>query len=393
MAIAAKIREAMERSSWVRKMFEIGTAMKQEFGADNVYDFSIGNPDAPPPAVFQRVLEEAVSLREPNKHGYMPNAGYPEVRRRVAEYLSAEQGVQVSPQGVIMTCGAGGGLNVALKTILNPGDRILVSTPYFVEYGFYVDNHGGVLEAVPCGEEFDLDLNALEARMDARTAGVIINSPNNPSGKIYSAETIRNLAALLERKSRELGRTIYLLSDEPYRKIAFDGITVPEVFSSYRNSILVTSYSKDLSLPGERIGWLAIHPQADDFADLVNGAILCNRILGFVNAPGLMQRVVGELQGQSVDISQYQRKRDRLCETLGPMGWEFLKPQGTFYLFPRAPGGDDLKTVEVLREEKILAVPGRGFGLPGYFRLSFCVDDRVIEGSLPAFQRALDRLR
>ncbi|MBI9102500.1 MAG: pyridoxal phosphate-dependent aminotransferase [Spirochaetales bacterium] len=391
MAIAARIKESMEKSSWVRKMFEAGAEMKMRFGAENVFDFSIGNPNVPPPADFQKALESMTALNVPNKHGYMPNAGYPDVRAKVASFISDEQGVTLGAESVIMTCGAGGGLNVALKTILNPGDKVLVNTPYFVEYGFYVDNHGGVLEPVPCGENFDLDLEALASRIDEKTAAVIINSPNNPSGKIYDKATIKSLGELLERESKRIGRTIYLLSDEPYRKIVFDGVDVPGIFEYYRNSMIVTSYSKDLSLPGERIGWLAVNPQADDFADIIAGAVLCNRILGYVNAPGIMQRVVGELQGRSVDIDLYEKKRDLLSEGLKDIGYDFLLPKGTFYLFPKAPGGDDLKVVEILRDEKILGVPGRGFGMPGYFRLSFCVDDSVIINSLPAFRRAMDR--
>lgn len=392
MAVAAKVLGMMERSSWVRKMFETGATLKAEFGPDNVFDFSIGNPNVEPPESFFKVLGEVASQRNPGQHGYMPNAGYPRVREAVAATIAEEQRVNPGIEGTLMTCGAGGGLNVALKTIINPGDKILVNTPYFVEYGFYADNHGGFLEAVPCGKDFDLDLAALEARLDGKTAAVIINSPNNPSGKIYDEATIKGLGDLLERKSREVGRTIYLISDEPYRKIVFDGAVVPSVFLHYRNSFVVTSYSKDLSLPGERIGWLAIHPEAEDRENLINGAVLCNRILGYVNAPALMQRVVARLQGQTVDIGLYKKKRDLLCAGLEEIGYKFLVPKGTFYLFPEAPGGDDLKAVSLLQEERVLTVPGRGFGQPGFFRISFCVDDRVIENSFEGFRRAFSRL-
>ncbi len=392
MAAAEKILKMMENSSWVRKMFETGAALRAQYGPESVYDFSIGNPNVEPPEEFFQVLSDTAALREPGQHGYMPNAGYPGVRAAVAEEIFRDQGVNPGAEGVLMTCGAGGGLNVALKTIVNPGDKVLVSTPYFVEYGFYLDNHGGVLEPVPGGPGFNLDLDALEERMDKTTAAVIINSPNNPTGKIYDEATIHDLGALLDRKSRQLGRTIYLISDEPYRKIVFDGAVVPSVFRHYRNSFVVTSYSKDLSLPGERIGWLAIHPEAEDRQNLINGAVLCNRILGYVNAPALMQRVVGRLQGNTVDINLYRRKRDLLCRGLSEMGYRFEVPRGTFYLFPEAPGGDDLKAVAVLQEERILTVPGRGFGAPGYFRISFCVDDSTIENSLAGFRRAFTRM-
>lgn len=392
MAAADKILKMMENSSWVRKMFETGAALKAEYGPENVFDFSIGNPNVEPPEEFFRVLSEAAASREPGQHGYMPNAGYPGIRAAVAEEIFRDQGVNPGVEGTLMTCGAGGGLNVALKTILNPGDKVLVSTPYFVEYGFYLDNHGGVLEPVPGGAGFNLDLAALESRMDKTTAAVIINSPNNPTGKIYDEHTIRDLGALLERKSRDLGRTIYLISDEPYRKIVFDDVLVPSVFLHYRNSFIVTSYSKDLSLPGERIGWLAIHPEAEDRKNLISGAVLCNRILGYVNAPALMQRVVGKLQGHTVNIDLYRQKRDMLCRGLSEIGFQFEVPRGTFYLFPKAPGGDDLKAVDLLREERILTVPGRGFGAPGYFRISFCVDDAVIGNSMEGFRRAFARM-
>lgn len=392
MATAGKIIDMMERSSWVRKMFETGASLKSEFGAENVFDFSIGNPNVEPPKQFFDILSVTAEEHKAGQHGYMPNAGYPWVREKVADQIAIEQGVNPGASGVLMTCGAGGGLNVALKTIINPGDKVLVNTPYFVEYGFYVDNHGGVLESVPCGPDFDLDLAAIESRIDASTAAIIVNSPNNPSGKIYDDVTIKALGKMLYTKSREMGRTIYLISDEPYRNIVFDGAEVPSIFKHYRNSFVVTSYSKNLSLPGERIGWLAIHPEAEDHKNLVSGAVLCNRILGYVNAPAMMQRIVGMLQGQTVDMEIYRRKRDLLCEGLDKIGYKFLVPKGTFYLFPEAPGGDDLQAVALLQEEKVLTVPGRGFGQPGFFRISFCVDDATIINAMDGFSKAYSKL-
>ena len=280
-------------------------------------------------------------------------------------------------------------MNLALKTLINHGDRVLVSKPFFKEYAFYVDNHGGTLEPVDGKDDLDLDINEIAEHITPATTAVIINSPNNPSGMIYPESTIAALGEMLTKKSSEMGRSIYLVSDEPYRKIVYDGYVVPSVCALYRNSIVVNSYSKELSIPGERIGWVVVHPDADDAEDIINGMILCNRILGFVNAPALMQRAISYLQGKSVDAGIYRRKRDLLCSGLARSGYQFIKPKGTFYLLPKAPGGDDLKFVEALQEELILTVPGRGFGAPGYFRIAFCVDDEVIERSMEGFARTI----
>jgi aspartate aminotransferase len=314
------------------------------------------------------------------------------VRRSVAEYLQKEQGAPFTENEIIMTCGAGGGLNVVLKAILNPGEVVLCPSPYFVEYVFYVDNHGGSLETVPTTEEFDIDVDRLASAITPNTAAVLINSPNNPTGRVYSAGTIGRVAAMLREKSREYSRPIYLVSDEPYRKIAFDGIAVPSIPAAYENSIVVHSYSKDLSLAGERIGFIAVNPKAEDARQLIGAMILANRILGFVNAPASVQQAVGRLQGVSVDTGIYERRRDLLCDGLASIGYTFTRPQGAFYLFPSSPIEDDVKFCGILQEEKVLAVPGCGFGSSGHFRLAFCVDDAVIERAMPAFRRAWDRV-
>ncbi len=326
------------------------------------------------------------------KHGYMPNAGFPEVRRSIAEYLKIEQGAELSENEIIMTCGAGGGLNVVFKAILNPGEIVITPSPYFVEYIFYTDNHGGRLETVPCKKDFDIDVGLLASQIKSNTAAVLINSPNNPTGHVYSTETIRKLATMLTEKGKETGRAIYLISDEPYRKIVYDSISVPSILMAYDNSIIVNSYSKALSLAGERIGFIAVNPQADDSNRLIGAMILANRILGFVNAPASIQQAVGRLQGISVDISLYERKRNLICDGLASIGYQFNRPQGAFYLFLQSPMDDEVEFCRILQQEKILAVPGRGFGSPGYFRLAYCVDDKVIEGSMPAFQRAWERI-
>jgi aspartate aminotransferase len=391
MAISSRIRASMESSSWIRRMFEAGTALRAEHGADRVCDFSLGNPDVEPPREFQEALKEIVAAAVVRKHGYMPNAGYPDVRARVAEQVSREQGVRLSGDNTVMACGASGAMNAALKTILEPGDEVIASGPCFMEYGSYVDNHGGKLVLAPSQGDFDLDVPAIESLIGPRTAALIVNSPNNPTGKIYPEATLRRLSDMLVEAGRKNGRPVYLIADEPYRKLAYDGAQVPGIMSLYPHTIVVSSYSKDLSLPGERIGFVAVSPDADDAKRLVDGIILCTRILGYVNAPGLMQRVVSRLQGLSVDVEIYRRKRDLLCSALSSMGYDFNVPQGAFYIFPKAPGGDDLAFVQALQKELILVVPGRGFGLPGYFRVAYCVDTPVIERSLEGFRRVMQR--
>jgi aspartate aminotransferase len=383
----------MENSSWIRRMFETGNVLRAQHGADKVFDFSLGNPNIEPPARFQEELAATVAARIPLKHGYMSNAGYPEARAEVARRVSIEQGITLDKNGVIMSCGAGGGLNVSLKTLLDMGDEVIVSAPCFMEYAFYADNHGGSLVIAPCAKDFDIDIEAMKERITPRTKVVIVNSPNNPSGKVYPRETLERLAAMLLDASKKIGRTIYIVSDEPYRKIVYDGVEVPGIMSLYPHTIVVSSSSKDLSIPGERIGYAAVSPHADDASAIADGIILCTRILGFVNAPALMQRVVSRLQGVCVDVDAYRKKRDLLCLALSNMGYRFSKPQGAFYLFPEAPGKDDIAFVRALQDELILVVPGRGFSLPGYFRIAYCVDTAVIERSLPGFERVARTFR
>jgi aspartate aminotransferase len=393
MAVAKKMRDFVENGSMIRKMFEEGARLKKIHGSDKVYDFSLGNPNLPPPEAFKRTLRAVVEADELELHAYMPNAGLAEARSAIAERASAEQGLAVDSSHVVVTCGAAGALNIVFKALLDPGDEVLVSSPYFVEYGFIADNHGGVLRSVPSASDFSLDLAALEAAMGSKTKIVLVNSPNNPTGRIYDRASIEGLARLLERKSRELGRTIYLVSDEPYRKIVYDGAEVPSVLASYASSMVATSYSKDLSLPGERIGFVAVNPAADDEAALMGALALANRILGFVNAPSLMQRVVARIGDACVDVAQYRRKRDLLALALKPMGYDFSLPEGAFYLFPRCPIADEPRFVGLLKEENILVVPGSGFGAPGYFRIAYCVEDSVIVGAMPGFERAIAKAR
>lgn len=386
MAISQKVQGFMEKASWIRRMFEEGARLMKEFGPENVFDFSLGNPNLAPPEIFFDTLAAVATERSPDLHGYMSNAGFQQTRDAVAEYLSAEHGLELFGQHVVMTCGAGGALNVVLKTLVDAGEEVIVPAPYFVEYHFYIDNVGGVCRTVPTTAEFELDLEAIAAAISEKTKLVLINSPNNPTGRVYSAGTIEALGRLLTEQSCRLGREIYLVSDEPYSKIVYDGISVPSILQAYPHSILVSSYSKDLSIPGERLGFVAVNPRLEPLQACLSGLIFANRTLGFVNAPALMQRVVQRLQGTAVDVSAYQRKRDLLCGLLGDMGYRFRKPEGAFYLFPESPI-DDVEFVRELQQERILVVPGSGFGGPGYFRISYCVDDRVIQGAADGFAR------
>ena len=393
MAIAQKVRQYMQAASWIRGMFEEGIRLKQEYGADNVYDFSLGNPVVEPPPEFHEALHRLVSQPRPGMHRYMPNTGYAETRAAVAEQLGRETGVSFTAEHVTMVVGAAGGLNVVFKALLDPGDEVMIFSPYFVEYNFYTDNHQGVSKVVPTDARFNLDLPAIEAALSARTKIVLINSPNNPSGVLYDAETIGALGALLRRKQAEFGTQIYLVSDEPYKKLLYDGLVYPEVHGYFDNSIAVTSHAKDLALPGERLGHVAVNPACAGLEELLEAIGFANRTLGFVNAPALMQHVVRELQGVTIDMAQYERKRALMCDELAAMGYEFVRPQGAFYLFPRSPIEDDTAFVNMLLQRRVLAVPGRGFGTPGYFRLAFCVEDRTIEDSLPGFKKTIEACR
>lgn len=390
MAISAKILKAMESSSWIRKMFEEGTALKKVKGEENVYDFTLGNPITEPPESFRQRLKALVEDDTPGTHAYMPSSGLPWVREKIAMYLSRKTGTAYTADNIVMTVGAAGALNVILKALMDPGDEILTFAPYFVEYRVYADNFNGTLKPVPTDDAFMPDLGALKNAITEKTKALIINSPHNPTGVIYSEATIKALAETLQQAARDIGHPIYLISDEPYRKIAFDGAAVPYPSNYYKDTILITSHSKDLSLPGERIGYLAIHPEATDAQDISMATNYTIRILGFINAPALMQRAVAELQDEPADVAGYQRKRDLFYPALVSFGYEVVKPMGAFYLFPKAPGGDDVAYIAHLKKFDILAVPGSGFGAPGYFRIAYCVKDSVIERSLDGFKKAIE---
>ncbi|MXY46725.1 MAG: pyridoxal phosphate-dependent aminotransferase [Chloroflexi bacterium] len=393
MAVSQKIRNFMEQGSWIRRMFEEGIELKRQFGEENIFDLSLGNPVMQPPPEFFEELRRIANDPQPGIHRYMPNAGYEETRAAVASQLGGETGLDFGAGDIVMTCGAGGALNVVLKTLLDPDDEIVIFSPFFVEYHFYADNHSGSCRVVPPDENFLPVMDALKDALNERTKIVLINSPNNPSGVLYSADLLDEMCALIRDAEAAHGHEIFLVSDEPYRRLLFDGLEYPHIFHHHERSIVATSHSKDLALPGERIGYIAVHPEYGDKGELMDGLVFCNRTLGFVNAPALMQHIVCALQSASVDVDEYRHKRDFLYDNLTAMGYKLVKPQGAFYMFPASPTPDDVEFVAALQERKVLVVPGTGFGLPGYFRISYCVDDHTLEGALPGFEAAIEAYR
>jgi aspartate aminotransferase len=393
MAISKKIHGFMTQSSFIRKMFEEGLRLKKEYGAENVFDFSLGNPNLPPPEAVKAKLCELAAADIPGKHMYMPNAGYLETRTAVAAELSESRGVELKADQIVMTCGAGGALNVILKTILDPGDEVIMPAPFFVEYRFYADNAGGASVVVPTQKDFSLDLDAIRQAVNVKTKAVLINSPNNPTGRIFDEASIRGLAALLTEKEKEFGHEIFLISDEPYSEIVYNGIKLPSVMKIYPQSFIASSYSKSLSLPGERIGYIAANPAMTGLAEVMGGLTLCNRILGFVNAPSLLQRAIAGLSGVRVDVEIYRKKRDLLCDGLASVGYPVVKPDGAFYLFLKTPIADDVIFAKALGKRRILTVPGSGFYCPGYIRIAYCVDDATILGSIEGFGEVLKEFR
>lgn len=392
MTIAADVQRHMEDSSWIRRMFELGIALKRERGDDNVFDLSLGNPVAEPPPQFFDELRRFAESPAPGAHRYMPNAGYVETRQAVADALSAETGLAYSADHVVMTVGAAAALNVIVRAVCNPGDQIAILTPFFGEYMFYILGRDAEPLVIGCGEDFLPDLAELEEQLSERTRLVILNSPNNPSGAIYPRAFVDSLGQLLERKSEQFGSDIFLVSDEPYRKIIYDDQQYPFPQQAYRRTITVTSHAKDLGLAGDRIGYLALHPEYENATELLDAFIFCNRVLGFVNAPAIMQHLVRNLQDVTIDIADYQAKRDYLYGVLSEAGYRVRKPEGAFYMFPKSPVADELELVDALQRHGVLVVPGRGFGMPGHFRISYCVQQRELEGAAPGFRAAIREL-
>ncbi len=384
-----EVEGSLESASWIRRMFEEGNRLRAEFGADQVFDFSLGNPHLEPPMEFVQALADLTSHPTPGLHRYMPNPGFTDVREAIGRWYGEREGVSVPTDHVVMTCGAAGAINVALRSMLEPGDEVVLFVPIFAEYRFYVMHARGVCRMVETTDEFDIDLDRLEGAIGPRTRAVLINSPNNPTGRVYPEETIRVLCELLTRKSKQFGRPIVLITDEPYRMLTYDGVSVPRVMPHYPATIGISSFSKDLGLAGERIGYLIVHPEFPDAADLLRGLIFCLRTMGFVNAPAIMQKAVARVLGASVDVDAYRRNRDLLYPALVSMGLEIIKPEGAFFLFPRTPMADDIEFVKRLQAERVLSVPGTGFGRPGYIRLSYAVEPDVIERGLPQFEKVM----
>ncbi|OQX95881.1 aspartate aminotransferase [candidate division KSB1 bacterium 4572_119] len=385
--ISKYISHAIEKSSWIRKMFEAGNELKKIHGAENVFDLSLGNPILEPPDQFFDLLKKLSAEKESGKHRYMSNAGFIDVREKIVSYLSKNRILETTSDNVVMSCGAGGGLNVILRTILDQGDEVIVLTPFFSEYQFYVRNHHGKVVFAETDENFDINIENIEKKINKKTKAIMLNSPNNPTGKVYDEKKLKELIDFLNQKQKKFNNDIYLISDEPYREIVYDNINVPPVVSMYNNSFFVYSWSKSLAIPGNRIGYIAVNPNMNQVQEVVNGLIFCTRILGFVNAPALMQQIVGELLETTIDVGYYEKKKNYIYNKLTKAGYEMIKPEGTFYLFPKAPGNDDIKFVDRAKEEKVLIVPGEGFARKGHFRISYCTDDRTIENACERLAR------
>lgn len=387
MSISKQIEKSIEGSSWIRQMFEKGIELKKQFGEDKVCDLTLGNPVFEPPVKVKEVLGSLIKEEQPGVHRYMPNPGFPDTRNYIAQNLSEETGLEFTTADITMSVGAGGGLNVVLRTICNPGDEIIVFNPYFVEYGAYASNHGANIKVVETKEDFHLDFAALRDAFSPETRAIIVNSPNNPTGVVYSKDELQELSKLIDEMSDKFGRTITLISDEPYKRIVYDGVKVPSVFNICSESMVVYSYSKDLALPGERIGYIAVSPKTKDRSLVLQGIAIATRILGFVNAPALMQRILPEVGDAMVALDTYQKNRDLLYNHLIREGFKCVKPEGAFYLFPESPIENDVDFVNEAQKLNLLLTPGTGFGKPGFFRIAYCFETEVIQRSLPLFTK------
>ena len=384
MIISNRISKLMENSSWIRAMFEEGERLKTLYGPEGLFDFTLGNPIEEPPQELKKELRDMVAQQTPGMHRYMSNSGYSDVREQIAGFHREKSRLPFTGDHIIMTVGSAGAINVVLKALLDPGDEVLVPSPFFVEFMFYIGNHGGVMKLVETKEDFHLDIKAIEEAITAKTKAIIINSPHNPTGVVYHEDELKELASLLARKRQE-GRRIFIVSDEAYRKLVYTDAPLPDVFNLYDDTVVALSHSKDLGLAGERIGYIAVSPRIADERPLIDAMIFANRILGFINAPALMQRLVCKFQKNSVDVAGYRRKRDAIYNILIEAGFDVELPEGTFYIFPKSPIEDDVEFIRILQRHRILAVPGVGFGRRGYFRLAYCTEMRVIEGSREAF--------
>lgn len=387
--LSNRIKDLMVGSSAIRAMFEEGKRLAAIHGEENVFDYSLGNPYAEPPETVKNTIINILSEESPNLvHGYMNNSGYPDVRAKIADFTNKKYTLNLNENNIIMTCGAAGGLNIIFKTLLNPGDEVITFAPYFGEYKNYVNNYDGRLIIASSNlDNFQPNLNDLESKITSKTKGILINSPNNPTGAVYSKETIKALAEILTRKQKEFNTSIYLMADEPYKEIIYDGVEVPNILNYYNNSLVCYSYSKSLSLPGERIGYIIANNGLDYLDELMQGLNVANRVLGFVNAPSLFQRVIARTLGAEVDVDIYKKNRDLLYNHLTKIGFSCVKPNGAFYLFPKSLIEDDVKFCQDAKKFNLLIVPGTAFGCPGHFRISYCVSYDKIEKSLAAFDK------
>ena len=388
--LSNEVRGFLGNSSMIRRMFEAGIELKKQYGADNVYDFSLGNPDLPPPPEIKTAMQEiSADADKMFSFGYMPNAGSIECRSALAKLIKKEQDLTVDPADIIVTCGAAGGINAFFRAVMERGDEVICPSPYFVEYGFYAGNYGGTLKPVPTNEDFSLNIANIEAAITPQTRAVILNSPNNPTGKIYTASELAEVAEVLLAARKKYNRMIYIIADEPYRFLNFDGQEIPSIAKIYDGTIIIGSFSKTLSLPGERIGYIAVSPQLENKAELIGAMTLTNRILGFVNAPVVGQKLIEKCWDCQVDLDIYRRRRNAMAKVLDDAGIEYIMPGGAFYFFPKSPVADERIFIDALLKERVLAVPGRGFGAPGYFRLAFCVSEKNITDSAESFKKAM----
>jgi len=387
--ISRAVTENLSKASWIRRMFEEGARLKQERGADKVFDFTLGNPEIEPPPAVLAAARRVLDSDAPHLHAYMPNAGHPKVREAVAKRVSAATGLAYTANHILMTVGAGAALNTVLKAVLNPGDEVITVAPFFVEYVYYAENHGGRLVVVRPNADLTPDVAKIEAAITPKTRAIIVNSPNNPSGVIYPRSTFVELEAMLNRADHP----IVLISDEPYRALVFDDVAVPEVPPLVTRAVVATSWSKSLAIPGERIGYLAFSPRMPEAAALFEACTFTSRVLGFVNAPALWQWVVAEVGDLVIDVAPYREKRDLMYEGLTRIGYQCVKPQGAFYVFPRTPIDDDVAFVRLLADEGVLAVPGSGFGMPGHIRISLTVERETVVRGLPGFERAFKKAK
>lgn len=387
MTVSAEIKEKIAKASWIRRMYETGLVLKKNFGEENVFDLSLGNPIADPPQMVLDELKRLVQDPQPGQHRYMPNAGFQKTREAVAAKLKSEINLDFGYKDIVMTSGTSCSISISLKSMVGLGDEVIILAPYFGPYLHGVNNARGTPIIVPMTSQFKLDLQVIEKAITAKTCCLILNSPNNPTGVVYSSEALKGLSDLLREKQKEYARVITVLSDEVYAHIVYDEKKCPRMANFYENTVILNSFSKDLCLAGERIGYVAVHPNYPDKEELIKAFVYCMTYLGFVNAPALMQRLITRLQDLYLDISDYQNKRDKLFEGLTKAGYQMDKPEGSFFMFVKSPIPDELEFIYALQEQNVLAVPGRAFGVPGYIRLAYCVEDWVIDGAIKGFEK------